>query len=176
MFSDMRMLTEKRMIYVANVSEAELAAQGATAARALAERAAKCGAPCVVICAKVEEDLAGVNEAERAEFMESYGITESGLDLIAKSGYETLGLQSFLTAGPKEVRAWTIRKGWTARKSAGVIHKDFERGFIRAMVISFDDFVAHGGEQPCKAAGLSRMEGKDYVMKDGDVVEFLFNV
>ena len=174
LLNDLRLLTDKKVIYVANTGENDL--QGNAASRALAEFAAKEGAAHVVICAKIEEDMAGISEAERAEFLSSYGITESGLDLIVKTGYETLGLMSFLTAGPKEVRAWTIRKGWTAPKAAGVIHTDFERGFIRAQVISFADFIAHGGEQQCKASGLARMEGKEYVMRDGDVTEFLFNV
>ena len=175
---DLRLLTDKKVIYVGNVSEAEVAtgALHSNAAAILADYAKKEGAACVVICAKIEEDMAGISDAERAEFLAEYGIAESGLDLIVKTGYETLGLQSFLTAGPKEVRAWTIREGWTAPKAAGVIHTDFERGFIRAQVISFDDFVAHGGEQQCKALGLARLEGKEYVMRDGDVVEFLFNV
>ena len=171
---DMRFLTDKKTIFVANVGEGEVAS-GNPAVEALRAKAAEMGAGFVMICAKIEEDMAGISDAERAEFLSSYGIAESGLDLIVKAGYEALDLQSFLTAGPKEARAWTIRRDWTAPKAAGVIHTDFERGFIRAQVIAFDDYVKHGGEQACKALGLARMEGKEYVMRDGDVVEFLFN-
>ena len=172
---DMRLLTDKRIIYVANVGENDVA-NGNTHTAALSEFAAREGAPCVAICAKIEEDMAGISDAERSEFLAEYGIAESGLDLVVKTCYSTLGLQSFLTAGPKETRAWTIRQGSTAPKAAGVIHSDFERGFIRAQVISFADFVKHGGEKHCKELGLARLEGKEYVMRDGDVVEFLFNV
>ena len=120
--------------------------------------------------------MAGLSDEERAEFLASYGISESGLDVIVKTGYHTLGLASFLTAGPKEVRAWTFRRGWKAPKCAGVIHSDFERGFIRAKVVRYEDFVAHGGELKCRELGLVREEGKEYEMQDGDMVEFLFNV
>ena len=104
------------------------------------------------------------------------GLEHSGLETLAQAAYRLLGLQSFFTAGPKEVRAWTFRRGWKAPKAAGVIHTDFERGFIRAQVVAYDDYVRHGGEQACRALGLARMEGKDYEIADGDVVEFLFNV
>lgn len=172
---DMRFLTDKTVIFIANVGEAELAEDN-EAVRALREYAARHGETCVRICAKIEEDMAGLPDQERTEFLASYGITESGLDLIVRTGYDVLGLISFLTAGPKEVRAWTIHRGWKAPKAAGVIHTDFEHGFIRAQVISFDNYVLHGGEQPCKALGLARMEGKEYEVADGDVVEYLFNV
>ncbi len=172
---DMRFLSDKKIIYVANVGEDDLVSDNEIVL-SLREYAEKQGALCVKICAKIEEDMAGLPDKERTEFLGSYGIEESGLDMIVRTGYKTLGLISYLTAGPKEVRAWTIRRGWKAPKAASVIHTDFERGFIRAQVISFDDYVRHGGEQPCKALGLARMEGKDYVVADGDVVEFLFNV
>ncbi len=172
---DMRFLTDKRIIYVANVDEASLLEDNEHVAK-LREYAASRSAQTVRICARIEEDMAGLPDDERNEFLSSYGIEESGLDVIVKSGYETLGLISYLTAGPLEVRAWTIHKGWKAPKAAGVIHTDFERGFIRAQVISYEDYIANGGEQQCKALGVVRMEGKDYVMQDGDVVEFLFNV
>ena len=172
---DMRLLTDKKTIYVANAGEDALVGENPKVAE-LQLFAANKGAPCVVICAKIEEDMAGISDAERAEFLAEYGIAESGLDLVVKTGYATLGLQSFLTAGPKETRAWTIRQGSTAPKAAGVIHSDFERGFIRAQVISFGDFVKHGGEKKCKELGLARLEGREYIMRDGDVVEFLFNV
>lgn len=172
---DMRFLTDKRIIYVANVDEDSLLEDNEHVAK-LREYAATRNAQTVRICARIEEDMAGLPDEERNEFLSSYGIEESGLDVIVKSGYETLGLISYLTAGPLEVRAWTIHKGWKAPKAAGVIHTDFERGFIRAQVISYEDYVANGGEQQCKALGVVRMEGKDYVMQDGDIVEFLFNV
>ena len=170
-----RYLTDKKVIYVANVDEAGLPSGNAheAALRALAEKA---GCECVRICAAVEQDMAGLSDEERAEFLASYGISESGLDVIVKTGYRTLGLASFLTAGPKEVRAWTFRRGWKAPKCAGVIHSDFERGFIRAKVVRYEDFVAHGGELKCRELGLVREEGKEYEMQDGDMVEFLFNV
>ena len=172
---DMRLLTDKKVIYVANVGETEVSADNPSvqALRAYADRH---GELCVRICAKIEEDMAGLPDAEPQEFLGSYGIGESGLDLIVRTGYESLGLISFLTSGPKEVRAWTIHRGWKAPKAAGVIHTDFENGFIRAQVIAFENYVKHGGEQPCKALGLARMEGKEYEIADGDVVEYLFNV
>ncbi|MEI8351689.1 MAG: DUF933 domain-containing protein, partial [bacterium] len=128
------------------------------------------------ICAKMEEDLNGMSESERRDFLTEYKVAESGLDQIVRTGYHTLGLISYLTAGPKEVRAWTIRRGWKAPQAAGVIHTDFERGFIRAQVISYPDYVQHGGETACKAKGLLRLEGKEYEVQDGDVIEFLFSV
>lgn len=170
-----RFLSNKPVIYVANVSEDAITEDNAHAA-ALRAYAASVGSECVRICAAVEQDMAGLDDSERAEFLASYGIEESGLDAIVKTSYSALGLASFLTAGPKEVRAWTFRRGWKAPKCAGVIHSDFERGFIRAKVVSYDDFVRLGGEVACREAGLLREEGKDYEMRDGDMVEFLFNV
>jgi len=171
---EVRLLTDKKVIYVANVAEDAAGADNA-AVQSLREYAAKTGAPVVRICGKMEEELAGLSEAERADFLKSYGVESSSLDQVIRHGYETLGLVSFLTAGPQEVRAWTIRQGWKAPKAAGVIHTDFERGFIRAKVIPFADYVRLGGEQPCRAAGLERTEGKEYEVQDGDVVHFLFN-
>lgn len=169
------LLTDKKIIYCANVDESGMAEDNehVKAVRAYAE--AK-GADSVKICAKMEEDLVGMSEEESAEFLKEYGVTESGLDQIARTGYHTLGLISYLTAGPKEVHAWTIHRGWKAPQAAGVIHTDFERGFIRAQVISYQDYITYGGETGCREKGLMRTEGKDYVMQDGDVVEFLFNV
>ncbi len=172
---DMRFLTDKTTIFVANVGEGNVAEDN-DLVRTVREYAAKHGEECVRICAKIEEDMAGLPDAERNEFLASYGVEQSGLDVIIAAGYKALGLISFLTAGPKEVRAWPIRRGWKAPKAAGAIHSDFERGFIRAQVISYDDYIKHGGEQPCKALGLARMEGKEYVVADGDVIEYLFNV
>ena len=170
-----RYLSDKPVVYVANVSEDAITEDNAHAA-ALRAHAASVGSECVRICAAVEQDMAGLDDAERAEFLASYGIAESGLDVIVKTSYATLGLASFLTAGPKEVRAWTFRRGWKAPKCAGVIHSDFERGFIRAKVVPYEDFVRLGGEAACREAGLIKEEGKEYEMKDGDMVEFLFNV
>jgi GTP-binding protein YchF len=133
-------------------------------------------APVVAICAKLESELAGMSAEEKKEFLAELGQDEPGLNRLIRAGYALLGLQTYFTAGVKEVRAWTIPVGATAPQAAGVIHTDFERGFIRAQTIAFDDFIAHGGEQGAKEAGRMRAEGKDYVVQDGDVLNFLFNV
>ena len=133
-------------------------------------------AEAVFLDAKIESELVELPDDEALELLQSIGQQESGLDQLARVGFDTLGLQTYLTAGPKESRAWTIRKGATAPEAAGVIHTDFQRGFIKAEVVSFDDLVAAGSMNDAKAAGKVRMEGKDYVMHDGDVVEFRFNV
>jgi GTP-binding protein YchF len=174
-FRECRFLTDKKVIYCCNVDEAGLLDDSgyAAAVRAYAEER---GAEAVKICARMEEELNGMSDEERDEFLHEYGVPESGLDQIIHTGYRTLGLISYLTQGPKEARAWTIRKGDTAPRAAGVIHSDFERGFIRAQVVSYDDFVARGGETACREAGLLRTEGREYVVRDGDVIEFLFNV
>ncbi len=171
----MRLLTDKPVIYVANVGEDDLGEEGENLAKVRAY-AAERGCDVIVISAKMEADMAGLSDEERAEFLQSYGLEESGLDRTARTAYHTLGLASYFTAGPKEVKAWTFRRGWKAPKCAGVIHTDFERGFIRAEVVSFDDYIAHRGTAGARSAGLLRSEGKEYEMKDGDVVEFLFNV
>ena len=132
-------------------------------------------AEAIFLDAKIESELVEMEPDEAREFLVEMGIAEPGLDTLARVGYETLGLQSYLTAGPKESRAWTIRKGATAPEAAGVIHTDFQKGFIKAEVISFDDLIAAGSVAAARAAGKARMEGKDYVMADGDVVEFRFN-
>ena len=126
--------------------------------------------------AKVESELIDLSVEEANELLASLGQDESGLDQLARIGFKTLGLQTYLTAGPKEARAWTIKQGWTAPQAAGVIHTDFQRGFIKAEIVSFEDLIAAGSMNDAKAAGKVRMEGKDYVMRDGDVVEFRFNV
>ncbi|MBL7012549.1 MAG: redox-regulated ATPase YchF [Kiritimatiellales bacterium] len=169
------LLTDKKIIYCANVDEAAMAKDNdmVKAVRAYAD--AK-GADTVKISAKMEEDLIGMDEKEANEFLKEYGVEESGLNQVIHKGYHTLGLASYLTAGPKEVHAWTIHQGWKAPQAAGVIHTDFERGFIRAQVISYADYIEHGGETACKEKGLMRTEGKEYVVKDGDIIEFLFNV
>ena len=174
-FKEMRLLTNKRVIYCCNVDEEGLETdnEGTQAVRKYAE---KNGAEVVKICARMEEELNGLSDEERAEFLKEYGVEESGLDQIIHTGYRTLGLISYFTQGPKESRAWTIHQGDTAPKAAGVIHTDFERGFIRAQVISYKDFIEKGSEAACREAGLLRTEGKDYVVQDGDLIEFLFNV
>jgi len=173
--TELQPLTDKPVIYCANVSDTDLTAANPHAAR-LRAHAEQSNAGAVTICAKMEAELAGLPPADRADFLTAYGLTESGLDQVARTAYRTLGLASYFTAGPKEVRAWTFRRGWAAPKCASVIHTDFERGFIRAEVTALDDYVRHNGEAGAKAAGLTRTEGKDYLMQDGDVVHFLFNV
>ena len=172
---EMGLLTAKKTIYCANVDEDALSA-GNEHVRRLQELAAGRGAECVVICARLEEDLQGLSDQEQLEMLESYGISESGLVQVIRHGYRALGLVSFFTVGEKEDRAWTIRQGWKAPQAAGVIHTDFERGFIRAEVISYDDFMKYKSEAACRTAGVLRTEGKEYVVSDGDIMHFLFNV
>ncbi|MBV8656353.1 MAG: redox-regulated ATPase YchF [Burkholderiales bacterium] len=168
------LLTIKPAMYVGNVLE-----DGFTNnphLTRLEEHAAKEGAPVVALCAKIEAELADLDDADKQAFLEDLGLEEPGLNRLIRSGYKLLGLQTYFTAGVKEVRAWTIHVGDTAPQAAGVIHTDFERGFIRAQTIAFDDFIAYKGEQGAKEAGKMRSEGKEYVVKDGDVMNFLFNV
>ena len=172
---EMGLLTAKKVIYCANVDENGVGEDNEHVQR-VRELAASRGADVVKICAKIEEELQGLSDEEQAEMLSSYGIEESGLVGIIRTSFHTLGLASYFTAGVKEVRAWTIQQGWKAPQGAGVIHTDFERGFIRAEVIAFDDYVKHGSEAACRSAGVLRVEGKEYVMNDGDVVHFLFNV
>ncbi|MDR2055274.1 MAG: redox-regulated ATPase YchF [Desulfovibrio sp.] len=172
---ELGLVTAKPVIYCANVDEAALPG-GNTHAAALREAAARNNAGFTCVCAKLEEELQGLPNDEQKELLFSYGIRESGLAGIIRTGYATLGLCSYFTAGPDEVRAWTIRRGWKAPQAAGVIHTDFERGFIRAEVISFDDYMSHASENACRADGVLRTEGRDYAVRDGDVVHFLFNV
>jgi ribosome-binding ATPase YchF (GTP1/OBG family) len=169
---ELGLLTAKPIIYVFNVDESVLTDAGKK--KALADLVAP--AEAVFLDAKVESELIDLDAAEAAELLASLGQDESGLDQLARIGFDTLGLQTYLTVGPKEARAWTIRKGWKAPAAAGVIHTDFERGFIKAEIVSFNDLVAAGSMADAKAAGKVRMEGKEYVMQDGDVVEFRFNV
>ncbi|MDR1441014.1 MAG: redox-regulated ATPase YchF [Bifidobacteriaceae bacterium] len=165
-------LTAKPFIYVFNADDAVLASPERTAAL----RELVSPAEAIILDAKFEADLTDLEPADAAELLAESGQAESGLDHLARVGFATLGLQTFLTAGPKESRAWTIRRGWTAPQAAGVIHTDFERGFIKAEVVSFSALVELGGLAEARAAGKLRIEGKDYVMEDGDVVEFRFNV
>ncbi|MDR2745095.1 MAG: redox-regulated ATPase YchF [Desulfovibrio sp.] len=172
---ELGLVTAKPVIYCANIDEAALP-EGNAHAAALREVAARNNAGFTCVCAKLEEELQGLPDDEQKELLLSYGIKESGLAGIIRAGYATLGLCSYFTAGPDEVRAWTIRKGWKAPQAAGVIHTDFERGFIRAEVISFDDYMSRAGESACRADGVLRTEGRDYAVQDGDVMHFLFNV
>ena len=172
---DMQFITGKTVIYAANVDEAGLGTDNAYVT-AVREIAARENAEVVKLCAKMEEEMVDMSEEERHEFLADLGAEESGLEQVIHKGFRALGLISYFTAGPKEVRAWTIREGWTAPKAAGVIHTDFERGFIRAEVIGYDAYVQHNGENGAKAAGVMRVEGKDYVVHDGDVMHFRFNV
>jgi GTP-binding protein YchF len=168
----LQLLSTKPVIYVFNVDEVGLGDE--IKKKALAELVAP--APTTFICAKIEEELRGLAETDALELLDAYGIEESGLAQLARTAYETLGLQSYLTAGPKEIRAWTIHKGDTAPQAAGVIHTDFEKGFIAAAIVDFDDLIETGSESAAKSAGKMRTEGRDYVMRPGDVVEFRFNV
>ncbi|MDO5627245.1 MAG: redox-regulated ATPase YchF [Mobilicoccus sp.] len=169
---DLFLLTTKPFLYVFNVDEDQLTDESLQAE--LQELVTP--AEAIFLNAKLEMDLAELDEDEAAELLESVGVEEPGLHQLAHKGFRTLGLQTYLTAGPKESRAWTIRQGWTAPEAAGVIHTDFQKGFIKAEIVSFDDLDAAGAMADAKSAGRVRMEGKDYVMVDGDVVEFRFNV
>lgn len=170
--ADLHLLTAKPVIYLFNVDESTIG----DAAKQSELSGLVAPAKSVFICAKLEEELKGLDDQEAGELLESYGVSERGLNRLIHVAYDTLGLQSYLTAGEKEIRAWTIRKGYTAPQAAGVIHGDFERGFIAAQIVDYDDLMAAGSEQAAKAAGKMRTEGKDYVMKPGDIVEFRFNV
>ncbi|MBB3036054.1 redox-regulated ATPase YchF [Hoyosella altamirensis] len=172
MLKELHLLTTKPFLYVFNADEGVLTDEE----RKNELRAAVAPADAVFLDAKVESDLQELDEESALELLETIGQTEPGLYSLARAGFHTLGLQTYLTAGPKEARAWTIHKGDTAPKAAGVIHTDFERGFIKAEVVSYEDLVAAGSMAAAKAAGKVRMEGKDYIMTDGDVVEFRFNV
>ncbi len=170
----LQLLTSKPILYVCNVEEANAASGNAHSAR-VAEMAASQGAGSVVISAAIEEEIAQLDADEAEMFLSEMNLEEPGLDRVIKAGYALLDLQTYFTVGPKEARAWTIARGTPAPQAAGVIHGDFERGFIRAETIAYDDFVAHNGEQGSKEAGKMRAEGKAYVVKDGDVLHFLFN-
>jgi GTP-binding protein YchF len=169
------MISAKRVLYVANVDENDLLGQGPLASK-VRERAAAEGMEVVPVCAKIESELAGLDDAERDEMLEAYGLHEPALATLARGAYTLLGLQSFYTAGEKEVRAWTVSQGATAPQAAGVIHSDFERGFIRAEIYSVADLAELKNEKAIREAGRLRVEGKAYVMQDGDVCHFLFNV
>jgi len=172
---ELRLLTAKEIMYGANVDESGLADDSAYV-KAVKEHAAKNNSEVIKLCAKFEEDLVGMDDEEAAEFLDEIGVSESGLAQIIHKGFDKLGLMSYFTAGVKEVRAWTIRKNTTAPKAAAVIHNDFEKGFIRAEVIGYEDYIACGGENKAKEAGKMRLEGKEYIVQDGDVMHFRFNV
>ncbi|WP_435103943.1 redox-regulated ATPase YchF [Arhodomonas sp. AD133] len=171
---ELHLLTAKPVLYVANVAEDGFSDNPRLdAVRNLAERE---GAGVVPVCAAIEAELSVLDDEDKAAFLEEYGLDEPGLNRVIRAGYALLGLQTFFTAGPKEVRAWTVRTGATAPQAAGRIHTDFERGFIRAEVTAYDDFVAYNGEQGAKEAGRLRLEGKEYIVQEGDVCHFRFNV
>ncbi|MGH1421430.1 MAG: redox-regulated ATPase YchF [Hyphomonas sp.] len=172
----LQLLTSKPVMFVANVDE-DSAATGNTHSAQVVERAKENGAACVVISAQIESELALLeDEADRAEYLDALGLEEPGLSRLIHSGYDLLDLQTYFTVGPKEARAWTIRKGWSAPKAAGVIHGDFEKGFIRAETTAYQDYIDCKGETGAKDAGKMRAEGKDYIVQDGDVMLFRFNV
>lgn len=172
--SDLHLLTVKPMMYIANVNEDGF--ENNPLLDSVRELADQQGAVVVAICASLEEEIAQLDEEDKADFLEEMGQDEPGLNRVIRAGYELLGLQTYFTAGVKEVRAWTVKKGATAPQAAGVIHTDFEKGFIRAEVTAYDDYVACNGDAGAKAAGKQRLEGKDYIVQDGDVMHFRFNV
>jgi len=170
----LQLLTSKPVLFVANVDEAS-AAGGNDYSKSVAARASEENAAAVAISAKIEAELAQLSDDEQAEYLETLDLDEPGLNRLIRTGFELLDLQTYFTAGPKETRAWTVKCGATAPQAAGVIHTDFEKGFIRAETISFDDYILLNGEQGAKEAGKMRLEGKDYIVKDGDVMHFRFN-
>jgi GTP-binding protein YchF len=171
----LQLMTTKPVLYVCNVEEASAATGNAHSARVF-EMAAREGAKAVIVSAAIEAEISQMADADRAEFLESLGLADSGLDRVIRAGYELLGLITYFTVGPKETRAWTITRGTKGPAAAGVIHGDFERGFIAMETTAYEDYVALGGEQGAKEAGKMRVEGKEYVVKDGDVLLFRFNV
>lgn len=175
LIKDLFLLTSKPVLYVANVGEEDLV-EGNPSVAEVRKIAESEGSEVVMMCGKIEAEISELEQEEKGEFLKDLGLEESGLDRMIRAGYKLLSLDTFFTAGEKEVRAWTIRRGSKAPQAAGVIHTDFERGFIKAEVISYGDFVSSGGEQGAKEKGLLRVEGKDYIVKDGDVVHFRFNV
>jgi len=172
------MITSKPVLYACNISEDDMMSGNLENdyVKIVKDHAKEEGAETLVVCAKLEEELSGLEDDEKLEMLEEYGLKESGLDILIRTSYKLLGLMSYLTAGVQEVRAWTIKEGTKAPQAAGKIHSDIERGFIRAEVVAYDDLVECGSEAAAKEKGLYRLEGKDYVMKDGDVVNFRFNV
>lgn len=172
---ELRFLSAKEVIYGANVDESGLS-EDSEYVKKVRDYGAKQGFETIKLCAKIEEEMVGLSEEERAEFLNDLGCTESGLEQIIRTGFSKLGLISYFTAGVQEVRSWTIKNGSKAPQAAGVIHNDFEKGFIRAETIAYEDFIKYGGEAKAKEAGAMRSEGKDYIVQDGDVMHFRFNV
>lgn len=172
---ELRLLSNKKVIYAANVDEKGLSKDNEYVEK-VREYGVKNGAEVIKLCAKIEEEMVGLDDKERAEFLSALGSSESGLEQIIRSGFRLLGLISYFTAGVKEVRAWTIANGTKAPQAASVIHNDFEKGFIRAETISYDDFVKYGSEAKAKESGAMRSEGKEYIVQDGDIMRFRFNV
>ncbi len=175
LFAQAQLLTAKPVLYVCNVGEEDAARGNALSAQIFAKAAAE-GAEAVVVSAAIESELVAMPAQDRAEYLAELGLTESGLSRVIRAGYKLLGLKTFFTAGPKEARAWTFHSGAKAPRAAGEIHTDFEKGFIRAETIAYADYVALGGEAPAREAGKLRQEGKDYIVQDGDVLHFKFNV
>ncbi len=173
-FEMLQLLTALPVLYVCNVNEAD-ASGGNALTKGVAARARQEDAACVIICAQLEAEIAALTEGEQEEFLDTLGLAEPGLTKLIHAGYDLLSLQTYFTVGPKEARAWTINKGWTAPQAAGVIHTDFEKGFIRAETIAFADFIACNGELGAKEAGKMRLEGKEYIVREGDVMHFRFN-
>lgn len=171
-----QLLTSKKMLYIANVGEDEIGDKDNDKVKAIREYAANEDSEVIVISAKIEEEIATLDDEDKEMFLEDLGIEEPGLDRLIRTTYDLLGLSTYFTAGVQEVRAWTFKQGMTAPQCAGIIHTDFERGFIRAEVTSYEDYVQHGGENGAKETGRQRLEGKDYIMQDGDIVHFRFNV
>ena len=169
-------LTGKPIIYVANIEENELNEEDNDYVKKVKEYASHENAKVVSLCAKVEEELSELEEEDKKEMLEGLGLDGSGLDKLIKATYDILGLATYFTVGKDEVRAWTFKKGMNAKKCAGIIHTDFEKGFIRAEVISYEDLIKYGSELKVKEAGKARLEGKDYLMQDGDICHFRFNV
>ena len=173
----MFLLTSKPIIYIANISEEQIqTADDEEMVKQVKEYAAKEHAEVIPLCVKIEEELSGLDDSDKKEMLDALGLEESGLDKLIKKSYDLLGLMSFLTAGETEVRAWTITKGTKAPQAAGKIHSDFERGFIKVEVVSYNDLMKEGSMLAAKEKGLVRQEGKEYVMQDGDIVVFKFNV
>ena len=173
---DVFLLTTKPILYVANISENDIGKDDNEYVKKVKEYAKNDNAEVIKLCAKIEEDLSSLDDKDRKEMLEALGLQESGLDKVVKACYDLLGLMSYLTAGKTETRAWTIKKGTKAPQAAGKIHTDFERGFIKAEIVSYEDLIENGSMQKAKEKGLVRMEGKEYVMQEGDIVEFKFNV
>jgi len=171
---NLSLLTAKPTVYIANVREDGFTGNPHLAA--VQRHAEREGAPVVAVCAAIEAEIGDMSAEDKSVFLADMGMTEPGLNRVISAAYAALGLQTFFTAGPKEARAWTVRRGATAPQAAAVIHTDFERGFIRAEVISYEEYIKYKGEQGAKEAGKMRLEGKDYVVKDGDVIYFRFNV